>query len=391
MKKIMVIFGTRPDAIKMLPLALELKKYKEFDVKICVTAQHREMLDQVLEIFDVKPDYDLNIMTKNQTLEDISGKILIELKNVLINDPQDLVLVHGDTTTGLMSALEAFYQKIPVGHVEAGLRSFDIYSPFPEEMNRKLIGAISTYHFAPTENNVKNLLNEGIKRNSIVKTGNTVIDVLKYTVKDDFKFKEDASATIIDTLRQKEENHGKIPKDILNNIDYKNNRIILLTAHRRENLGTPLENICRAIKFIVKKYKDVEVIYPVHLNPKVRETVNKILGNEKKVHLIEPLDVKELHNLMKRVYLVATDSGGIQEEAPALGKPVLVLRTETERPEAVEAGTVKLIGIDEENIKTQICLLLDNLDEYNKMSKAVNPYGDGNASKYIAEFLLKNL
>lgn len=369
MKKIMVIFGTRPDAIKMLPLALELKKYKEFDVKICVTAQHREMLDQVLEIFDVKPDYDLNIMTKNQTLEDISGKILIELKNVLINDPQDLVLVHGDTTTGLMSALEAFYQKIPVGHVEAGLRSFDIYSPFPEEMNRKLIGAISTYHFAPTENNVKNLLNEGIKRNSIVKTGNTVIDVLKYTVKDDFKFKE----------------------DILNNIDYKNNRIILLTAHRRENLGTPLENICRAIKFIVKKYKDVEVIYPVHLNPKVRETVNKILGNEKKVHLIEPLDVKELHNLMKRVYLVATDSGGIQEEAPALGKPVLVLRTETERPEAVEAGTVKLIGIDEENIKTQICLLLDNLDEYNKMSKAVNPYGDGNASKYIAEFLLKNL
>lgn len=369
MKKIMLIFGTRPDAIKMLPLALELKKYKEFDVKICVTAQHREMLDQVLEIFDVKPDYDLNIMTKNQTLEDISGKILIELKNVLINDPQDLVLVHGDTSTGLMSALEAFYQKIPVGHVEAGLRSFDIYSPFPEEMNRKLIGAISTYHFAPTENNVKNLLNEGIKRNSIVKTGNTVIDVLKYTVKDDFKFKE----------------------DVLNNIDYKNNRIILLTAHRRENLGTPLENICRAIKFIVKNYKDVEVIYPVHLNPKVRETVNKILGNEKKVHLIEPLDVKELHNLMKRVYLVATDSGGIQEEAPALGKPVLVLRTETERPEAIEAGTVKLIGIDEENIKTQICLLLDNLDEYNKMSKAVNPYGDGNASKYIAEFLLKNL
>lgn len=369
MKKIMLIFGTRPDAIKMLPLALELKKYKEFDVKICVTAQHREMLDQVLEIFDVKPDYDLNIMTKNQTLEDISGKILIELKNVLINDPQDLVLVHGDTSTGLMSALEAFYQKIPVGHVEAGLRSFDIYSPFPEEMNRKLIGAISTYHFAPTENNVKNLLNEGIKRNSIVKTGNTVIDVLKYTVKDDFKFKE----------------------DVLNNIDYKNNRIILLTAHRRENLGTPLENICRAIKFIVKNYKDVEVIYPVHLNPKVRETVNKILGNEKKVHLIEPLDVKELHNLMKRVYLVATDSGGIQEEAPALGKPVLVLRTETERPEAIEAGTVKLIGIDEENIKTQICLLLDNIDEYNKMSKAVNPYGDGNASKYIAEFLLKNL
>jgi len=369
MKKIMVIFGTRPDAIKMLPLAVELKKYKEFDVKICVTAQHREMLDQVLEIFDIKPDYDLNIMTKNQTLEDISGKILVELKNVLANDPQDLVLVHGDTTTGLMAALEAFYQKIPVGHVEAGLRSFDIYSPFPEEMNRKLIGAIATYHFAPTENNVKNLLSEGVKNNTITKTGNTVIDVLKYTIKDDFNFKE----------------------DVLNNINYEKNKVILVTAHRRENLGKPLENICNAIKYVARKYKDVEVIYPVHLNPKVRETVNSFLGTEKKVHLIEPLDVKELHNLMKRVYLVATDSGGIQEEAPALGKPVLVLRTETERPEAVEAGTVKLAGVEEKSIIQHICNLLDNIDEYNRMSKAVNPYGDGNASKYIAEFLLKNL
>lgn len=369
MKKIMVIFGTRPDAIKMLPLALELKKYKEFCVKICVTAQHREMLDQVLNIFDVKPDYDLDIMTKNQTLEDISGKILVELKKVFEDDPQDLVLVHGDTTTGLMSALEAFYHKIPVGHVEAGLRSFDIYSPFPEEMNRKLIGAISTYHFAPTENNVKNLIDEGVGEEAIVKTGNTVIDVLKYTIKDDYKFSDKK----------------------LNNIDYNKNRVILLTAHRRENLGEPLENICNAIEQIVNNYDDVEVIYPVHLNPKVRNIVNAILGKNNKVHLIEPLDVEELHNLMKKVYLVATDSGGIQEEAPALGKPVLVLRTETERPEAVDAGTVKLVGVEKDNIVRQISILLDNSDEYNQMSKAVNPYGDGNASKYIAEFLLKNL
>ena len=327
------------------------------------------MLDQVLNIFNVKPDYDLDIMTKNQTLEDVSGKILIELKKVFEKDPQDLVLVHGDTTTGVMSALEAFYQKIPVGHVEAGLRSFDIYSPFPEEMNRKLIGAISTYHFAPTENNVKNLIKEGIDSKAIVKTGNTVIDVLRYTIKKEFKFNE----------------------EVLNSIDYDNNRVILLTAHRRENLGQPLKNICKAFKEVVEKYKDVEVIYPVHLNPKVRETVNSILGNENKIHLIEPLDVEELHNVMKKVYLVATDSGGIQEEAPALGKPVLVLRTETERPEAVDAGTVKLIGVEKNDIVQQVSILLDNLDEYNKMSKAINPYGDGNASKYIAEFLLKNL
>ncbi len=368
-KNIMVIFGTRPDAIKMLPLAMELKKYKEFNVKICVTAQHREMLDQVLEIFNVKPDYDLDIMTKNQTLEDISGKIMVELKKVLENDPQDLVLVHGDTTTGAMSALEAFYRKIPVGHVEAGLRSFDIYSPFPEEMNRKLIGAIATYHFAPTENNVNNLINEGIKKENIIKTGNTVIDVFKYTIKDDFKFNE----------------------KVLNEIDYNKNRVILLTAHRRENLGRPLENICNAVDEILKKYKDVEVIYPVHLNPKVRSTVNSILGNNNRVHLIEPLDVRELHNLIKRVYIVATDSGGIQEEAPALGKPVLVLRTETERPEAVKAGTVKLVGVEKEDIVKEVSILLDNKEKYENMSKAVNPYGDGNASKYIAEFLLKNL
>lgn len=369
MKKIMVIFGTRPDAIKMLPLVKELKKYSEFQVKVCVTAQHREMLDQVLEIFDEKPDYDLNIMTPNQTLEDISGKVLVELKKVLENDPQDIVLVHGDTTTGAMSALEAFYRKIPVGHVEAGLRSFDIYSPFPEEMNRKIIGGIAKFHFAPTDSNVNNLLREGISKDGIVKTGNTVIDVFKYTIKEDYKFKT----------------------DLLNSIDFENNRVILLTAHRRENLGTPLENICDAVSVVTNKYDDVRFVYPVHLNPKVRECVYSKLGNNEKVSLIEPVDVEELHNLMNKCYMVATDSGGIQEEAPALGKPVLVLRTETERPEAVGAGTVKLVGVEKDNIVKELEELLDNNASYEKMSKAVNPYGDGNASKYIAEFLLNNL
>lgn len=369
MKKIMLIFGTRPDAIKMLPLAKELKKHKEFDVKVCVTAQHREMLDQVLNIFDIKPDYDLNIMTKNQTLEDISGKILIELKKVFEKDPQDLVLVHGDTTTGLMSALEAFYNKIPVGHVEAGLRSFDIYSPFPEEMNRKLIGQLSTYHFAPTEKNVENLINEGIDEKNIAKTGNTVIDVMQYTIDPTYQFNN----------------------DVLNKIDFANKRVITLTAHRRENIGEPLENICDAVNEITNIYNDVIFVYPMHLNPKVREIVYKKLEKNNSVYLVEPLDVKELHNLINRSYLVATDSGGIQEEAPALGKPVLVLRTETERPEAVEAGTVKLVGINKDNIVKGISNLLDNSEEYKQMSKAVNPYGDGHASEYIAEFLKNNL
>lgn len=368
-KKIMVVFGTRPDAIKMLPLALELKKHEEFDVKICATAQHREMLDQVLEIFNVKPDFDLNIMSENQTLEGISGKILVEMKKVLSENPQDLVLVHGDTTTGVMSALEAFYNKIPVGHVEAGLRSHDIYSPFPEEMNRKIIGSIATYHFAPTDKNIDNLLHDGVNIEKIVKTGNTVIDVLDYTIEKDYKFNT----------------------DVLNSIDFINNKVILLTAHRRENLGEPLNNICEAINIITNKYSDVKVIYPVHLNPKVREVVYSKLSNNKNVYLIDPLDVKELHNLMNKCYLVATDSGGIQEEAPALGRPVLVLRTETERPEAVEAGTVKLIGVEKDNIVNSVSELLDDRNKYDNMSKAVNPYGDGNASRYIAEYLLKNL
>ena len=367
MKKIMVIFGTRPDAIKMLPLALELKKYKEFEVKVCVTAQHREMLDQVLDIFEVKPDYDLNIMSANQTLEGISGKILVELKEVFKSYTPDLVLVHGDTTTGVMSALEAFYNKIPVGHVEAGLRSFDIYSPFPEEMNRLLISKIATYHFAPTDSNVNNLLSEGINKDNVIKTGNTVIDVLKYTLDENYKFKN----------------------EVLNNIDYINNKVILLTAHRRENLGTPLEDICDSMLEIVNNNHNVKVIYPVHLNPKVREVVYAKLGNNENIYLIEPLDVKELHNLINRCYIVATDSGGIQEEAPAMGKPVIVLRTETERPEAVEAGTVKLVGVEKLNIVKNIDILLNNEEEYLKMAKSVNPYGDGNASKYIAEFLLK--
>lgn len=368
-KKIMVVFGTRPDAIKMLPLALELRKHEEFDVKICATAQHREMLDQVLNIFNVKPDFDLNIMSENQTLEGISGKILVELKKVLNENPQDLVLVHGDTTTGVMSALEAFYNKIPVGHVEAGLRSYDIYSPFPEEMNRKIIGTIATYHFAPTDKNVQNLIDDGVKSKNIIKTGNTVIDVLDYTIEKNYKFET----------------------DILNTIDFVNNRVILLTAHRRENLGEPLNNICDAMNEITNKYHDVKIIYPVHLNPKVREVVFNKLSNNENIYLIDPLDVKELHNLMNKCYFVATDSGGIQEEAPALGRPVLVLRTETERPEAVEAGTVELIGVEKENIIKNVRELLDNKEKYDKMSKAVNPYGDGNASKYIAKYLLENL
>lgn len=367
-KKIMVVFGTRPDAIKMLPLALELKKHDEFDVKICATAQHREMLDQVLEIFDVLPDFDLNIMSKEQTLEQISGKIMEQLKMVLEKNPQDLVLVHGDTTTGVMAALETFYNKIPVGHVEAGLRSFDIYSPFPEEMNRKLIGTIATYHFAPTEQNVKNLIADGVSKDNIIKTGNTVIDVLKYTIDENYKFKT----------------------EVLNEIDF-NNKVVLLTAHRRENLGEPLNNICDAIIELTKKYNDVKFVYPVHLNPKVRETVFSKLSNNDNVYLIDPLDVKELHNLMNKCYLVATDSGGIQEEAPALGKPVVVLRTETERPEAVEAGTVKLIGVEKENIINSISKLIEDKSEYDSMAKAVNPYGDGKASEYIATYLLNNL
>lgn len=369
MKKVMIVFGTRPDAIKMIPLYLELKKHLEFEVKICSTGQHKEMLDQVLEMFKVKPDFDLQIMEPMQTLEGITSKILVKMKELLQNYKPDIVLVHGDTTTGFSTALAAFYQQIKIGHIEAGLRSFDRYSPFPEEMNRILIADLATYHFVPTQQNKLNLMTEGIEENAIIQTGNTVIDVLKYTVEENYHFQNEN----------------------LNTINYEDNKVILVTAHRRENIGKGIENICEALNEITNLYKNVKVVYPVHLNPKVREIVYGILRHNENIILTEPLDVKDLHNLINKVYLVATDSGGIQEEAPSLGKPVLVLRKETERPEAVKAGTVRLVGNEKIDIIREIRNLIDNIDEYESMSKAVNPYGDGNASKYIAEFLSKNL
>jgi len=364
--KVMTVFGTRPEAIKMAPLAIELEKNPNVDAVVCVTAQHRQMLDQVLDIFNIKPDYDLDVMKDRQTLIQITARVLEGLDAVLKKVKPDIVLVHGDTTTSFVGALAAFYNQIPVGHVEAGLRTYDKYSPFPEEMNRCLTGRISVMNFSPTIKNKENLLRENVSEDTIYITGNTVIDAMKTTVKDDFVF-----AT-----------------DILNKIDYKGKRVIAMTAHRRENLGQPLENICNAVKRVVEKYEDVEVVYPVHLNPAVRETVFKILGNIDRVHLIEPINVDELHNLMARSYMVMTDSGGIQEEAPSLAKPVLVLRKETERPEAVEAGTVKIAGVDEEVICSLACELLDDEDAYNKMAKAANPYGDGNASERIVDAIL---
>ena len=364
--KVMTVFGTRPEAIKMAPLAIELEKNPNIESIVCVTAQHRQMLDQVLEIFNIKPDYDLDIMKERQTLVEITARVLEGLDKVLKEAKPDIVLVHGDTSTSFVGALAAFYNQIKVGHVEAGLRTYDIYSPFPEEMNRCLTGRIAQMNFSPTVNNKNNLLKENVKEDTIFVTGNTVIDAMKTTVKDDFIFKTEE----------------------LNKIDYKAKRVITMTAHRRENLGKPLENICNAVKRLVVKYDDLEVVYPVHLNPAVRETVNGILGGMDRVHLIEPVNVDELHNLMARSYLVMTDSGGIQEEAPYLAKPVLVMRKETERPEAVDAGTVKIAGVDEEVIFNLACDLIDNKDSYDKMAKAINPYGDGNASERIVDAIL---
>ncbi len=364
--KVMTVFGTRPEAIKMAPLALELQKYDEIDAKVCVTAQHREMLDQVLEIFKLKPDYDLDIMKNRQTLIGITTRVLEGLDEVIKEAKPDIILVHGDTSTTFVGSLAAFYNQVKVGHVEAGLRTYDKYSPFPEEMNRKLTGQIADLHFSPTVQNKKNLLREGIDENNIFITGNTVIDALKTTVKKDYKFSDDT----------------------LNNLDFKNKRVIVVTAHRRENLGKPLENICEALKEIVTTHDDVELVYPVHLNPAVRDTVNSILGGVERVHLIEPLTVDELHNAMDRCFMVMTDSGGLQEEAPALAKPVLVLRKETERPEAVEAGTVKIAGIDKDTIVSMAAELLENQDAYNKMAHAANPYGDGEASRRTVEAIL---
>jgi UDP-N-acetylglucosamine 2-epimerase len=364
--KVMTVFGTRPEAIKMAPLAIELEKNPNIDSTVCVTAQHRQMLDQVLEIFKIKPDYDLDIMKDRQTLVQITSRVLEGLDSVLKEAKPDIVLVHGDTTTSFVGALAAFYNQITVGHVEAGLRTYDIYSPFPEEMNRCLTGRIAQMNFSPTVKNKENLLRENVAEDTIYITGNTVIDAMKTTVRDDFVFST----------------------EILNNIDYKSRRVIAMTAHRRENLGKPLENICNAVKRLVDKYDDIEIVYPVHLNPAVRETVFGILGGIDRVHLIEPVNVDELHNLMARSYMVMTDSGGIQEEAPSLAKPVLVLRKETERPEAVEAGTVKIAGVDEDVIYSLACELLDDKDAYNKMAHAANPYGDGNASKRIVDAIL---
>jgi UDP-N-acetylglucosamine 2-epimerase (non-hydrolysing) len=361
--KVMTIFGTRPEAIKMAPLVLELKKHSELiEPIVTVTAQHRQMLDQVLEIFNIKPDYDLNIMKDRQTLTEITVRALEGLDDVMKKVKPDLVLVHGDTTTTFVASLAAFYNQIAVGHVEAGLRTWNKYSPFPEEMNRQLTGVIADLHFAPTKKAYENLIGENKKPDSIFITGNTAIDALKTTVTENYKH------------------------DILTKIG--NDRMILLTAHRRENLGESMRNMFRAIKRIVQEHEDVQVVYPVHLNPAVREVADEILGNDPRIHLIEPLDVFDFHNLAARAFLILTDSGGVQEEAPSLGVPVLVLRDTTERPEGIEAGTLKLAGTDEETIYSMARELLNDRNEYEKMAKASNPYGDGQASKRIVQAIL---
>ena len=365
MKKVLVVFGTRPEAIKMCPLVLELKKHKNIECKVCLTGQHREMLDQVMEAFGIISDYNLDIMKTRQTLTTITTSVLEGMEAILKDEKPDVVLVHGDTTTSYAAALASFYQQIPVGHVEAGLRTGNIYSPFPEEMNRLLTDRISTYYFAPTELNRKNLINEGIKEKVYV-TGNTVIDSFAYTVSDKYSYHDDK----------------------LNEIDFENRKVILVTAHRRENLGKPLENICNAIKTLSERYKDVQVIYPVHLNPAVRDTVFSILSGIDNVLLTDPVDVLDMHNMMSRCYMVMTDSGGLQEEAPHFGKPVLVLRTETERPEAVEAGTVSVVGVDEQIILNEASKLIEHSYAYECMARAVNPYGDGHACEKIVNILI---
>lgn len=361
----MVVFGTRPEAIKMCPLVKELKKRETLDTIVCVTGQHREMLDQVLTAFDVVPDYDLSIMKANQTLFDVTINILEKMKSVLEQVNPDVVLVHGDTSTTFVAALACFYLQIPVGHVEAGLRTYNIYSPYPEEFNRQAVGIVSNYNFAPTEMSKENLLKEGKKAETIHVTGNTAIDALKITVRDDYnhEYLEWASE----------------------------GRLIMITAHRRENLGEPMRNMFRAVKRIIDETSDIKAIYPIHMNPVVREAAQEILGDTDRIKIIEPLEVLDFHNFLSRSHLILTDSGGIQEEAPSLGKPVLVMRDTTERPEGVAAGTLKLVGTNEEDIYASFKLLLENQDEYEKMSKASNPYGDGFASKKIADILLKNL
>jgi len=357
---VMTIFGTRPEAIKMAPLVLELKKRpEEFNTIVTVTAQHREMLDQVLNIFDVTPDYDLNIMKDRQTLMDVTTRALEGLNDVMSKAKPDIVLVHGDTTTTFVASLAAFYNQIEVGHVEAGLRTWNKYSPYPEEMNRQLTGVLADLHFAPTDKSANNLTTENKPEGSIFVTGNTAIDALKTTVKDDY--------------------HHPVLEQV------GDDRLILLTAHRRENLGEPMRNMFRAVKRIVDEHDDVQVVYPVHLNPVVRELADEVLGQDPRIHLIEPLDVIDFHNFASRAHIILTDSGGVQEEAPSLGVPVLVLRDTTERPEGIEAGTLKLAGTEEATIYNLAKELLTNKEVYDAMSKASNPYGDGLASKRIGD------
>lgn len=365
--KVMTVFGTRPEAIKMAPIVLELQKHPDTIVPVvAVTAQHREMLDQVLNLFHIKPDHDLNIMAAGQTLFDITTRAMMGLDKVLTEEKPDIVLVHGDTTTTFAGALAAYYHQTAVGHVEAGLRTHNKYSPFPEEMNRRLTGCIADLNFAPTSTSEANLLAENVPPEFIFVTGNTVIDALHHTVRDDFDFQEES----------------------LKDVDFQNKRIILVTTHRRENLGEPMRHVYKALKQLTEEFDDVEVVFPVHKNPKVREVVNEELGGLAKVHLIDPLDYEPFANLMHRAHLILTDSGGVQEEAPALGKPVLVLRDTTERPEAVDAGTVKLIGTDRERVYEEAKKLLTDKAEYSRMAESVNPYGDGKAAARIIQAIL---
>ena len=363
MIKVMTVFGTRPEAIKMAPLVKELKARKEIECIVCVTAQHREMLDQVLETFDIKPDYDLDIMKQGQTLGDVTTRALQGLEGVIKETHPDIVLVHGDTTTTFAGALAAFYNQVDIGHVEAGLRTYNKYSPFPEEMNRQMVTCMADMYFAPTKLSASNLINEGRSDEKIYITGNTAIDAMNYTVKSDYK------SEIFDWIQD--------------------DRMILLTAHRRENLGDPMRQIFRAIKRILDDFADVKVVYPIHLNPKVREVANEIFKDCDRIKLIEPLEVFDFHNFQNKSYIILTDSGGIQEEAPSLGKPVLVLRDTTERPEGIEAGTLKLVGTDEEVIYNETKLLLEDKKIYEKMSKASNPYGDGHASEKIVDAIVE--
>lgn len=365
--RVLTVFGTRPEGIKMAPIIKEMEKREDIESITCITAQHREMLDQVLNLFEIEPDYDLNIFNPGQSLTEITVRALKGLEEIIDKVEPDILLVQGDTTTVFSGALAAFYQQVKIGHVEAGLRSHNIYSPYPEEVNRRLTGIMTNFHFAPTENNKNNLLKENYSEEDIYITGNTVIDALQYAIKEDYKFEE----------------------PVLKDLDFENKRIILLTSHRRENIGEPMENIFKAVNDITVKYEDVEVVFPIHLNPKVREIANKVFKDNKRIHLIEPLDYEPFANLMSKAYFIVTDSGGLQEEAPSLGKPVLVVRKETERPEGVEAGTCKLLGVEYNNIYRELDLLLKDETEYNAMATSINPYGDGKAAKYIVDIIGK--